>query len=77
MVNTGYYALYLKFIKQYQLVAVFAGFFFGLSAQTPFFVIKQGTLLVKGVSTAVQTVCGQPALFEGKQVQGGDTAKYQ
>ena len=56
---------------------MFAGFFFGLSAQTPFFVIKQGTLLVKGYSTAVQAVCGQPAFFEGKQIQGGNTAKYQ
>ena len=60
-----------------QLFALIADLFFGLSAQTPFFVIKQSTLLVKGNSTAVQAVCGQPAFFKGKQVQGGNTAKYQ
>ena len=60
-----------------QLFALITGFFFGLLAQTPFFVIKQCTLLVERDSTAVKAICWQPALFKGKQVQGGNTAKYQ
>ena len=59
-----------------RLFALFASFSFGFFAQAPFLVIKQSTLLVKGDSTAVQAVSGQPAFFDGKQVQGGNTTKY-
>ena len=67
----------MKLALNTKTLPLLLGLFFGLSAQAPFFVIKQGTLLVKGDSTAVQAVCGQPALFKGKQVQCGNTAKYQ
>ena len=62
---------------EHQLLTLFAGSLFGFFAQTAFFFLKQSTLLVKGNSAAVQTVCGQPAFFEGQEVQGGNAAEYQ
>ena len=59
------------------LIALFTGGLQGLFAQTVFFFLKQGTLPVKGNSTAAHVLCGQPSFFKDEQVQGGNTAKYQ